>query len=132
MSIEPFIGEIMMWAGNYAPRGWAFCNGQMLSLSQNTALFSILGTRYGGDGRTTFALPDMQGRMPLGRSAWYSPNGGKGGEESVTPDSVRLDTVTEEGQAVAALPPDGKVDTMPPFQCVTFVIAMQGVYPPRQ
>ena len=62
----PLIGEIIMFAGNFAPRGWAFCDGQLLSISQNTALFSILGTTYGGDGRTTFGLPDLRGRVPVG------------------------------------------------------------------
>ncbi|MBE0584359.1 MAG: phage tail protein [Desulfofustis sp.] len=62
----PFIGEIIMFAGNYAPEGWALCNGQLLSISQYSALYSILGTMYGGNGTTTFALPDLRGRMPLG------------------------------------------------------------------
>jgi microcystin-dependent protein len=62
---EPFIGEIIMFAGNFAPRGWAFCSGQFLSIAQNTALFSILGTTYGGNGQTTFALPDLRGRVPI-------------------------------------------------------------------
>lgn len=62
---EPFIGEVQMFAGNFAPRGFAFCNGQLLQISENTALFSILGTTYGGDGRTTFGLPDLRGRAPL-------------------------------------------------------------------
>jgi microcystin-dependent protein len=63
--MEPFLGQIIMFAGNFAPRSWAFCNGQLLSISQNTALFSILGTTYGGDGQTTFALPDLRGRVPI-------------------------------------------------------------------
>lgn len=63
---EPFIGEIIMFAGNFAPRNWAFCNGQLLPIAQNTALFSILGTMYGGDGQTTFGLPDLRGRVPVG------------------------------------------------------------------
>lgn len=63
---EPFIGEIVMFAGNFAPRGWAFCQGQLLSIAQNTALFSILGTTYGGNGQTTFGLPDLRGRVPVG------------------------------------------------------------------
>ncbi len=62
---EPFIAEIMMFGGNFAPRGWALCNGQLLSIASNSALFSLLGTTYGGDGRTDFALPDLRGRVPL-------------------------------------------------------------------
>jgi microcystin-dependent protein len=62
----PFIAEIRMFAGNFAPRGWAFCQGQILSIAQNTALFSLVGTTYGGNGQTTFALPDFRGRVPVG------------------------------------------------------------------
>lgn len=62
---EPFVGEIRMFAGNFAPRSWAFCDGQLLAVSQNDALFSLLGTIYGGDGRTTFGLPDLRGRVPI-------------------------------------------------------------------
>jgi microcystin-dependent protein len=84
--MEPFIGEIIMFGGNFAPRGWAFCNGQLLSVSQNTALFSILGTTYGGDGRTTFGLPDLRGRAPVheGRGPGLSDQrlGAKGGVET--------------------------------------------------
>lgn len=64
--MEGTIGEIRMFAGTFAPRSWAFCQGQLLSISQNTALFSILGTTYGGNGQTTFALPDLRGRSPIG------------------------------------------------------------------
>lgn len=63
---DPFIGQVMLFAGNFAPRGWAFCDGQLLPISSNSALFSILGTTYGGDGRTSFALPDLRGRVPVG------------------------------------------------------------------
>jgi microcystin-dependent protein len=63
--MEVFIGTVLMFAGNFAPRGWAFCNGQLMSIAQNTALFSILGTTYGGDGQTTFALPNLNGRVPV-------------------------------------------------------------------
>jgi microcystin-dependent protein len=66
MVADPLLGSIMLFAGNFAPRGWAFCNGQLLSISQNSALFSIIGTLYGGDGRTTFGLPDLRGRVPVG------------------------------------------------------------------
>jgi microcystin-dependent protein len=62
---EPFIGEVRITSFNFAPRGWAFCNGQLLPINSNQALFSILGTTYGGDGRTNFALPDFQGRMAM-------------------------------------------------------------------
>lgn len=74
MSIsDPTIGEISMFAGNFAPKGWAFCDGQLLSIAQNTALFSILGTTYGGNGQTTFALPDLRGRVPLHVGASTGP-----------------------------------------------------------
>ncbi|MCL1588451.1 MAG: tail fiber protein [Actinomycetia bacterium] len=62
---EPFIAEIRIFGGNFAPRGWAFCNGQLLPIAQNTALFALIGTTYGGDGRTTTALPNLQGRSPM-------------------------------------------------------------------
>jgi microcystin-dependent protein len=65
ISQEGFIGEIRMFAGNFAPRNWAFCDGQILSIAQNTALFSLLGTTYGGNGQTTFALPDLRGRVAI-------------------------------------------------------------------
>ncbi len=64
--MTPFIGQIIAFGGNFAPRGWAKCEGQLLAISQNTALFSILGTTYGGDGRTTFGLPDLRGRSMVG------------------------------------------------------------------
>ena len=63
--MDPFIGQIMLFAGNFAPRGWALCEGQLLAISQYQALFSLFGTIYGGDGRTTFALPDLRGRAPV-------------------------------------------------------------------
>ncbi|HCQ16454.1 MAG TPA: phage tail protein, partial [Cryomorphaceae bacterium] len=64
--MDQMLGEVRIFAGNFAPRGWAFCAGQLLAISQNSALFSLLGTTYGGDGRTTFALPDLRGRAPIG------------------------------------------------------------------
>ena len=69
---DAFLGEVKMFAGNFAPRGWAICNGQTLQIASNTALFSILGTTYGGNGTTTFSLPDLQGRVPIGVSNGYS------------------------------------------------------------
>ena len=62
---QPYIGEIRIFAGNFAPAGWAFCNGQLLPISENDALFTLIGTTYGGDGQETFALPDLQGRIPI-------------------------------------------------------------------
>jgi microcystin-dependent protein len=85
---SPYVGEIRMFGGNFAPRDWAFCNGQLLPIDQNTALFQLIGTTYGGDGQTTFALPDLRGRLPLHQGT--SPNGQSyiigqtGGVESVT------------------------------------------------
>jgi len=85
---EPFVGEIRMFAGNFAPRGWAFCDGQLLAVSQNDALFSLLGTIYGGDGRTTFGLPDLRGRIPIhageGPGLSLRRLGSKSGAEKVT------------------------------------------------
>lgn len=85
---EPFLGEIKLVGFNFAPRGWAFCNGQLLSISQNTALFSLLGTTYGGNGQTTFALPDFRGRAPLhmgqGPGLANRTQGEKSGAEQVT------------------------------------------------
>ena len=64
--MEPFLSQILIWPPNFAPQGWAFCAGQLIPISQNTALFSLIGTFYGGDGQTTFALPNLQGRVPIG------------------------------------------------------------------
>ena len=91
---EAFVGEIRMFAGNFAPRGWAFCDGQLLAISQNDALFSILGTIYGGDGRTTFGLPDLRGRLSMhaGTGPGLSPHklGTRGGVEHVTLDVDKI------------------------------------------
>jgi microcystin-dependent protein len=85
---DPFVAEIRIFPFNFAPRGWAFCNGQLLPLSQNTALFSLLGTTYGGDGKSNFALPDLQGRTPMhpGQGPGLSLHdlGEEGGSETVT------------------------------------------------
>jgi microcystin-dependent protein len=114
---EPFVGEIRMFAGNFAPRGWAFCDGQLLAVSQNDALFSLLGTIYGGDGRTTFGLPDLRGRIPI--HAGHGPGlserrlGAKGGAEKVTLTVNQLPSHTHPIKASADtaldIPPQGKV-----------------------
>jgi microcystin-dependent protein len=68
---QPYVGEIRMFAGNFAPAGWAFCNGQLLAISANETLYQLIGTTYGGDGQTTFALPDLRGRLPLHQGAGF-------------------------------------------------------------
>ena len=92
--MNPFIGEIIMFGGNFAPRGWSFCNGQLLAISSNTALFSILGTTYGGDGRTTFGLPDLRGRAAVhaghGPGLSTRPLGQASGAETVTLQAANL------------------------------------------
>lgn len=80
---EPYIGEIRMFSGNFAPANWALCNGQVLSISENETLYNLLGTTYGGDGVTSFGLPDLRGRAPMHMTTGYSL-GQLGGSESVT------------------------------------------------
>ncbi|WP_299866467.1 tail fiber protein [uncultured Hoeflea sp.] len=91
---EPFIAEIRIFAGNFAPRSWAFCDGQLLPVSQNTALFSLIGTTYGGDGRSTTALPNLQGRAPMhpGRGPGLTSRrlGQRGGVEMVTLSEAQM------------------------------------------
>ena len=110
---EPFVGEIRMFAGNFAPRGWAFCDGQLLSVAQNDALFSLLGTIYGGDGRTTFGLPDVRGRIPIhaGSGPGLSPRrlGSKAGAENVTLIVNQLPSHTHTMQASS----DNADDSLP-------------------
>jgi len=96
--MEGTIGEIRLFAGNFAPRNWAFCNGQLLAIASNTALFSILGTTYGGNGQTTFALPDLQGRTAIHAGGNYSL-GEKGGQETVTLISTQIPSHTHVATA---------------------------------
>ena len=167
--MEPFIGQIMLFAGNFPPRGWATCDGQLLSISSYSALFSILGTTYGGDGRSTFGLPDLRGRLPMhwGNGPGLSSRtiGRKEGAEShsLVPQhahQISMPASSAEGEtgqpggaflAAGEFPalPYGptantslatansantgspSVDHMNPFLCVTFCIALQGIYPSR-
>lgn len=105
--MDPFIGEIVMFGGNFAPRGWAFCDGQLLSIAQNTALFSILGTTYGGDGRTTFALPDLRGRAPIGPRQGPGLSdyrlGQRGGVETVTLNITQMPSHSHVATSVSKL-----------------------------
>ncbi|WP_088285697.1 phage tail protein [Ideonella sp. A 288] len=171
--MDPFVGEIRIFAGNFAPRGWALCNGQLLPIVQNTALFSLLGTQYGGDGRATFALPDLQARAPIhhGQGPGLSPRtiGESGGEAAValtTPEmpshthglsAVASPTTGAASAAVALSPMSGGTaayrlagkrvamdvatvgvsgagaphENRQPHLVVNFIIALQGVFPPR-
>ena len=110
---EPFIAEIRIFAGTFAPRNWAFCNGQLLPIAQNTALFSLVGTTYGGDGRTTFGLPDLRGRAPMqwGTGPGLSPRslGQTGGAETRTLSQPKLPSHTHQLQCA-----DGDADTEDP------------------
>jgi microcystin-dependent protein len=111
---DPFVAEIRIFPFNFAPKGWAFCDGQLMPLSQNTALFSLLGTTYGGDGKSTFALPDLQGRAPMhpGQGPGLSLHdlGETGGTETVTLLESEIPAHTHVVQGVpGALPGNNNI-----------------------
>ncbi|WP_308466521.1 phage tail protein [Rathayibacter soli] len=172
---DQFLAEIRMFAGNFAPVGWALCNGQLLPISQNTALFSLIGTSYGGDGKTNFALPNLQAAMPLGSGSGpgLTPRdvGERGGSAAVTLLTTQLPSHNHLAHAVAAPgttsspstaswaePRVGRApeaayaplpntalhpqalsvaganqphNNLPPYTVVTFIIALQGIFPSR-
>lgn len=103
---EPFVAEIRIFAGNFAPRGWAFCDGQLLPVANNTALFSLIGTTYGGDGRTTTALPNLQGRAPMhpGRGPGLTARrlGEKTGVETVTLAEAQIPSHSHTARALSS------------------------------
>ena len=109
---EPFIGQIQMFGFNFAPRGWAMCNAQILSIAQNTALFSLLGTIYGGNGQTTFSLPDLRGRVPIhmGQGPGLSDyvEGQTGGSENKT---LTINNLPAHSHAVNAKTENGNKQT---------------------
>ena len=106
---EPVLAEIRLFSGNFAPKGWALCNGQLLPINQNQALFSLLGTTYGGDGRTTFALPDLRDRVPVGAG-----------------NNVVL------GERAGSLGlGSGRQADMPAYLALNFCMAIWGIYPAR-
>ena len=170
--MDPFVGEIRMFGGNFAPTGWAFCNGQLLPIAQNTALFSLLGTMYGGDGRTTFGLPNLQARSPIhqGQGPGLTPRnvGEIGGSAQVTLTADQVPTHHHALQAASAAGTGtrgGTVGLAPasagviyraptqqvnmgtstigysggsaahnnqqPYLALSFIIALQGIFPPR-
>src|SRR3712207_4764865 len=112
--MDPYLGEIRIFAGNFAPLGWAFCDGQLLPISQYDALFSLLGTTYGGDGQTNFALPDLRGRAPMHMAPSQGYNQGQiGGTEGVTLTAAQFPahthTFTASGVAGNAATPQNNV-----------------------
>ena len=99
---EPFLSEIRLMSFNYAPRTWAMCNGQLLPINQNQALFSLLGTTYGGNGQTTFALPDLRGRVPIHVGSGHTL-GEVGGEQAHTLSVAELPVHTHEPKVQATM-----------------------------
>lgn len=106
---QPFIGEIRMFAGNFAPVGWAFCNGQIMPIDQNDALFNLIGTTYGGDGQTTFALPNLQSSVPIHVGPGFAL-GQSGGAEAVTLTTSQIPAHSHVPQAFAAAGNQNKPD----------------------
>jgi microcystin-dependent protein len=98
---NPYLGEIRMFAGTFAPRGWAFCNGQLLSIADYSALFTLIGTTYGGDGQSTFGLPDLRGRFPVHVGNGLT-QGVTGGSETVTLSVAQLPSHTHSAMGATA------------------------------
>lgn len=168
---SPFIGQITMFGGNFAIRGYAFCSGQLLAIAQNDALFALIGTTYGGDGQTTFALPDLQSRIPVHQGTLAGGSsyvlGQASGTETVTltQNQMPIHTHTAQGNAndggqaspangfwglsssnvysttAPAAPMNAAAiglsggnqphENMLPFLCINFLIALEGIFPPR-
>ena len=141
--MEAFWGTILMFAGNYAPRGWMFCEGQELPIQQYQAIFAIIGTTYGGDGKRTFKLPDLRGRFPL-QPNLSDPNmprvtaGQTGGSvinqvfnvpvQKAT-DPTKAETTTQVATTVA--PQCNAVNNMPPYVGINYIICVDGTWPDR-
>lgn len=141
---EAFIGEIKLFAGNFAPQGYAICDGSLLPITQNMALFSILGTTYGGNGVSTFALPDLRGRVPMGvgqgPGLTYRQLGDKVGAETA-PQNLGAVVGSVQGTDVTSIPantvlpnpgnPTAAVPTMQPSLTLNYIICLNGIYPSR-
>ena len=140
---EPFIAEISWFSGSYAPRLWAFCDGQLLQIAEHSALFSLISSTYGGDGINSFALPDLRGRVPVHVGSGYAPGlshrylGEKGGYEEVSVTdvaTVRVEPAGEESQtAVSVISADSQLrhNNMQPYLGINCIIALEGIYPSR-
>lgn len=119
MGLDPFIGEITMFAGNFAPRGYAFCQGQLLPIAQNTALFSILGTTYGGNGQTTFGLPDLRGRVPTGQGQGPGLPNMQLGEVSGSPThTLTVNEMPAHNHLIRTVASDGNESTPTGFPAI--------------
>lgn len=130
--MEPFIGEITLCGYNFAPWGWAFCNGQLLPISQHQALFAVIGRTYGGDGFSTFALPDLRDRIVMGVDP-DDPDyalGATGGVSTITPPSVVAAAGKDTAEDVAVWKPNA-IDNQPQYQKLHFIIALTGIFPSR-
>jgi microcystin-dependent protein len=132
---DAFLGEITLWAGNYAPAGWEFCDGRLLSIAQNQALFAVIGNRYGGDGLSSFALPDLRGRIPIGAGSTPEVSrqlGETGGAETLTLETLPVGAQPQEptrGIAAQISAGDEAVNLMPPYLTLNFIIAVEGIFP---
>lgn len=132
----PMIGEITLFAGNFAPRGWAFCEGQILNVNSNQALHSIIGGKYGGDGTTTFALPDLRNRVPVGGSVSKSGSeeyvdvGKKIGSSTIGSPSETVMSSTNSG--LYGMEETAQKSNMQPYLKIGYIIALQGTYPSRK
>jgi len=128
---EPFLAEIRIYGFNFAPRGWALCDGEILPINQNQSLFSLLGTLYGGDGETTFALPDLRGRTPMHPGGGGINAGSKGGAPGATDNGDTLDSLALErnlGSTLNSTPVATQGAQMPTI-ALNFAIALQGLFP---
>jgi microcystin-dependent protein len=132
---DQFVAEIRIFTANFAPVGWAQTNGQVLAIAQNTALFSLVGTFYGGNGTSNFALPNLQSRMPMnmGNGPGLSPRdvGEEGGAETFS-FGAAVPIASARGQTInASVGYRQQFQTVSPFLVLNFIIAMQGIFPPR-
>ena len=135
------LGEVRLFAGNFAPKGWEFCHGQLIGTGQNQALFSLLGATYGGDGRESFALPDLRGRVPVGVGEGPElsevPWGAKFGQETITVDGVDIQSHTHsEAEDVTESYTNAAMggttyETQPPSLGLNYLICVVGYYPSR-